>query len=64
MEAMGFSIQAVRSNWRIMIGWAATIAVMTFFGMATAFIGLIFVLPLVGHASWHAYRDVIGGPIA
>ncbi|MBI3444863.1 MAG: DUF2189 domain-containing protein [Magnetospirillum sp.] len=60
VEAMEFSIQAVRVNWRTMIGWAATIAVVTFFGMATAFIGLILALPLVGHASWHAYRDVAG----
>lgn len=62
IEAMAFSLQAVRRNWRTMIGWAATIAVVTFFGMATAFLGLIVTLPLVGHASWHAYRDVIGKP--
>ncbi len=60
IEAMAFSVHAVRRNWRTMVGWAATIAIMTFFGMATAFVGLILVLPLVGHASWHAYRDVVG----
>ena len=60
IEAIGFSIDAVRVNWRTMIGWAATIAVVTFFGMATAFVGLIVALPLVGHSSWHAYRDVMG----
>ncbi len=60
IEAMEFSIHAVRVNWRTMIGWAATIAVVTFFGMATAFIGMIVALPVIGHASWHAYRDVIG----
>ena len=58
IEAMAFSIDAVRRNWRLMIGWAATLAILTAFGMATAFIGLIFVLPLLGHAGWHAYRDV------
>ena len=61
IEAMEFSIQAVRLNWRTMIGWAATIAVISFFGMATAFIGMIVALPVIGHASWHAYRDVMGG---
>jgi uncharacterized membrane protein len=60
VEAMAFSVKGVRRNWRTMIGWAATIAVLTFFGMAVAFVGLIIVLPLVGHASWHAYRDVTG----
>ncbi|KIL98446.1 putative integral membrane protein [Paramagnetospirillum magnetotacticum MS-1] len=60
MEAMEFSVYAVRVNWRTMIGWAATIAVVTFFGMATAFVGMIVALPVVAHASWHAYRDVMG----
>ena len=62
VEAMTFSIEGVRRNWRTMIGWAATIAILTLFGMAMAFVGLIIVLPLVGHASWHAYRDVTGNP--
>ncbi|BAE51790.1 DUF2189 domain-containing protein [Paramagnetospirillum magneticum] len=60
IEAMEFSVDAVRVNWRTMIGWAATIAVVTFFGMATAFVGMIVALPVVAHASWHAYRDVMG----
>ena len=60
VEAITFSVKGVRRNWRTMIGWAATIAVLTFFGMALAFVGLVIVLPLVGHASWHAYRDVTG----
>ncbi len=60
MEAIEFSVNAVLRNWRTMIGWAATIAIITFFGMAIAFIGLAFTLPLVAHASWHAYRDVMG----
>jgi uncharacterized membrane protein len=61
IEAMEFSIHAVRVNWRTMIGWAATIAVVTFFGMAFAFVGLVVALPVIAHASWHAYRDVAGG---
>jgi uncharacterized membrane protein len=27
--------------------------------MATAFIGLAIAMPLVGHATWHAYQDTI-----
>jgi uncharacterized membrane protein len=60
IEAMEFSVHAVRLNWRTMIGWAATIAVLTFFGMALAFVGLAVTLPVIAHASWHAYRDVAG----
>jgi uncharacterized membrane protein len=28
-------------------------------GMATALLGLIVLMPLLGHASWHAYRDLV-----
>ena len=28
-------------------------------GMATAFVGLIVTLPLIGHATWHAYKDTV-----
>ena len=28
-------------------------------GFMTAFIGLVLILPLIGHATWHAYRDTI-----
>lgn len=58
IEAIGFSVHTVVINWRTMIGWAATIAIITFFGMAFAYLGLVVALPLVAHASWHAYRDV------
>jgi uncharacterized membrane protein len=56
--AIAYSVQAVRRNQASMVGWAATIAIITFFGMGFAFVGLIISLPLVAHASWHAYRDV------
>jgi uncharacterized membrane protein len=28
-------------------------------GLATFYIGLAIAMPLVGHATWHAYRDLI-----
>jgi uncharacterized membrane protein len=61
-EAITVSVRAVMLNWRNMIGWALTIAILTLFGISLAFIGLAFTLPLVAHASWHAYRDVVGKP--
>ena len=61
-EAVITSTRAVRLNWRNMIGWAATIATLTFLGMAFFFAGLVVTLPLIAHASWHAYRDVVGYP--
>jgi uncharacterized membrane protein len=42
-----------------MLLWAWLIGVMCFFGLATFFLGLIVVFPLLGHATWHAYRDLV-----
>jgi uncharacterized membrane protein len=53
------SMQAVLRNPRAMALWAAIIAVTTIAGIATFFVGLIIVMPLIGHASWHAYRALI-----
>jgi uncharacterized membrane protein len=40
--------------------WAALIGGFTAFGVATLFVGLTVCLPLIGYASWHAYRDLVG----
>ncbi|SEB08085.1 hypothetical protein SAMN05660964_03448 [Thiothrix caldifontis] len=60
MTAMVTSIRAVYKNPVVMMRWAATIAVVILVGMATFFIGLAVTLPLIGHASWHAYRETVG----
>lgn len=39
--------------------WAACIVVLVAVGLATRFLGLIFVMPLLGHATWHAYRELV-----
>lgn len=53
------SIQAVASNPAPMLLWAVLIAGMMAFAFATLFLGLIVVFPLIGHATWHAYRSLI-----
>lgn len=53
------SLRAVQANWRVLIGWAVTIAVLTTLGIVTFFVGLVLVMPLLGHASWHAYRAIV-----
>lgn len=58
--AMAASVHAVRRNARAMLVWAALIALFTAAGIATAFVGLAIAFPLIGHASWHCYRDVVG----
>lgn len=60
LTAMRTSLAAVSANWKNMIGWAATLAVLGFLGMAFFFVGLAVTLPIAAHASWHAYRDLVG----
>lgn len=59
VTAMLTSLALVRENPRLMLGWGAVIAVALFAGMLPAFLGLLVVLPLFGHASWHLYRRAI-----
>ncbi|MDA7966970.1 DUF2189 domain-containing protein [Ruegeria sp.] len=56
VTAMIASYTYVSANMRVMLIWAAFIAVATFLAMIPWFLGLLVVLPLLGHASWHLYR--------
>ncbi len=53
------SVNAVVHNKGVMVVWALLIVGLVLLGFATAFIGLAVVLPLIGHASWHAYRETV-----
>jgi len=39
-----------------MLGWAVLVAVLTFLALLPGFLGLLLVLPWLGHSSWHLYR--------
>lgn len=53
------SLRAVKHNPGVMLRWAAIIAILTFAAMAAGFVGLLISMPLIGHASWHAYREAV-----
>lgn len=55
------SMKACAQNPRPMLLWAVLIAGITVLGLGTLFIGLIVTFPLLGHATWHAYREVVEG---
>ena len=57
--AIATSFVAVRENWKPMALWAALIVAFTAFGMVPFFLGLVVTLPLIGHATWHAYKDLV-----
>ena len=59
VTAMLISMDVVRSNGAVMLGWGALIAALLFAAMIPAFLGLFIVLPWLGHASWHLYRRAI-----
>ena len=59
LEAATISIQAVMENWRAMALWAGLIVLFTGLALVPFFLGLVVVLPLIGHATWHAYRDLV-----
>ena len=59
VTAMTTSFQATTSNLIPMLTWAAVIAAMSAAAMVPFFLGVVIVLPVLGHASWHIYRKVI-----
>lgn len=58
-QAVLTSWQAVLANPLPMALWAALILGFTLLGLASLLLGLVAVLPMLGHASWHAYRDLV-----
>jgi uncharacterized membrane protein len=56
--AMGMSISRVWNNRPVMIAWGVIVLALTAIGLLTAMIGLIVVFPLLGHATWHAYKAI------
>lgn len=59
VTAMRVSIRAVMENPRPMLLWAGLIAGFMVLGGVTLFIGLVLAFPLVGHATWHAFEDLV-----
>ena len=61
-EAVAESWRAVANHPGTMAFWAVLIGVLVGVGMVTALFGLILVIPLIAHASWHAYCDLTHRP--
>ena len=53
------SLKAFSTNTLTLLLWAAVIVVLTLLGFATLLFGLVVIMPVLGHASWHAYRDLV-----
>jgi len=59
VTAMLVSMKAVRENLGVMFLWATVIAVLTVAALVPWFLGLVVVLPVLGHATWHVYRRAL-----
>ena len=53
------SVRAVMKSPAPMIGWAICVVLLLIVGAAPFFLGLIVVLPVLGHATWHLYRRAV-----
>ncbi len=62
IDAIATSFRTVQTNFLPMLFWGALIVVFTAAGLVTLYLGLIVTLPLIGHATWHAYRDLVSFP--
>lgn len=60
MEGIEASLKSVARNFRPMLLWAVILTGCTVVGMVTFYIGLAVILPVLGHATWHAYEDLVG----
>jgi uncharacterized membrane protein len=59
VTAVVTSVNTVLRNKPAMLVWIGLILAAVLIGFATAFVGLIVMMPLIGHATWHAYREAV-----
>lgn len=59
-------LTAVLTSWRVVLAqpgtmalWAGLIMLLTALALAPMMVGLLWLVPIVAHASWHAYRDLV-----
>ncbi len=53
------SFKAVTGNPVVMLGWGLTVAILAILGTLPFFAGIVIILPVLGHATWHLYEKVI-----
>ena len=58
VTAMITSFAYVRDHPAVMLGWGAALAAIIFLALLPGFLGLFLALPVLGHASWHLYRQI------
>ncbi len=59
VTAMITSVKAVVASPTVMLGWGLIVTVALIAAMLPAFLGLLIVLPVLGHATWHIYKKAV-----
>lgn len=57
--AITTSVRVMRENPRVILTWGAIIGVALVVGAIPFLLGLVVVLPVLGHATWHLYRRAV-----
>jgi uncharacterized membrane protein len=57
------SLRLVLTQTGVMLWWGALIAFITVLALLPWFAGLLVAGPVIGHASWHAYRSAVARPV-
>jgi uncharacterized membrane protein len=60
ISAIILSIKGVTTNLPVMLVWGVIVGGLLLLAAAPFFLGLLVVLPILGHATWHLYRKAIG----
>jgi uncharacterized membrane protein len=53
------SVKAVQQNAVPMLLWGVLVVLAMIVAIVPGFLGLLFILPILGHATWHLYRRLI-----
>lgn len=59
LQAITLSLRLIRTRPGVMLLWAALIGLLGVLAILPAFMGLLVIAPVLGHASWHAYRACV-----
>jgi uncharacterized membrane protein len=59
VTAMITSVRSVVSNPVPMLGWAACVSLLLLVAALPMFLGIVVVLPVLGHTTWHLYRKLV-----
>jgi len=58
-DAVALSVRAFTQNMTVMLVWGLAVAAALVLGTLPFFLGLVIVLPVFGHATWHLYRHLV-----